>query len=135
MDGQTDGRTDGRTEKLIRGGLGNYVPPGKDVRYMFIYVFLNFPGCFEPLGSSRQQTDKYIAPGGMFFMFLCIYKPIGASPLTKCRFSHSLFWLRRILGGMGGGGLKKGGNAWWAMESQRCKSSASRESFQHRLLH
>jgi hypothetical protein len=26
-----------------------------------------------------------------------------------CPFSHYLFWLRRILWGMGGGGLKKGG--------------------------
>ncbi len=52
-------------------------------------------------------------------------KPIGALPLTKCHFSHYLFWLRRILWGMGGGGLKKGGNAPRATESQRCKSSAS----------
>jgi hypothetical protein len=29
-------------------------------------------------------------------------------------------------GGVGGGGLKKGGNAPRAMESQRCKSSVSR---------
>jgi hypothetical protein len=36
-----------------------------------------------------------------------------------------IFWLRRILWGMGGGGLKKGGNAPQATESQRCKSSAS----------
>jgi hypothetical protein len=36
-------------------------------------------------------------------------KPIGASPLMKCCFSHYLFWLRRILWGMGGGGLKKRG--------------------------
>jgi hypothetical protein len=54
------------------------------------------------------------------------YKPRGALPLTKCCFFHSLLWVRRILGGMGGGGLKKGGNAPQAMESQRCKSSASR---------
>ncbi len=52
-------------------------------------------------------------------------KLIGASPLTKCHFSHYLFWLRRILWGMGGGGLKKGGNALRATESLRCKSSAS----------
>jgi hypothetical protein len=52
-------------------------------------------------------------------------KPIGALPLTKCGFSHYLFWLRRILWGMGDGGLKKGGNAPRATESQRCKSSAS----------
>jgi hypothetical protein len=45
------------------------------------------------------------------------YKPIEASLLTKCHFSHSLLRLRRILGGMGGGGLKKGGNALRAMES------------------
>ncbi len=28
MDGQTDRWTDGQTEKLFRGRLGNYVPPG-----------------------------------------------------------------------------------------------------------
>jgi hypothetical protein len=55
-------------------------------------------------------------------------KPIGALPLMKCCFSHSLLRLRRILGGVGGGGLKKGGNAPWAMESQQYKSSASRKS-------
>ncbi len=39
----------------------------------------------------------------------------------------------RILGGgWGVGGLEKGGDAPGAMDSQRCKSSASRESFQHR---
>ncbi len=32
------------------------------------------------------------------------YKPIGALPLMKCCFSHSLLQLRRILGAMGGGG-------------------------------
>jgi hypothetical protein len=26
---QTDGQTDRQTETLIRGGLGNYVPPGR----------------------------------------------------------------------------------------------------------
>jgi hypothetical protein len=51
--------------------------------------------------------------------------PIKASPLTKRHFSHSVLWLRRILRGVGGGGLKKGGNTPWATESQRCKSSAS----------
>ncbi len=62
-------------------------------------------------------------------------KPIGALPLTKCHFFYCLFRLRRILGGVGGEGLKKGRNALWAMESQRCKSSTSRKSFQHCLLH
>jgi hypothetical protein len=57
--------------------------------------------------------------------FLDEDKPIGTLPLTKCHFSHSVLWLRRILGRMGGGGLKKGGNAPWATESQRCKSSSS----------
>jgi hypothetical protein len=52
-------------------------------------------------------------------------KPIGASSLTKCHFSHYLFCLRRILWGMGVSGLKKGGNALQATELQRCKSSAS----------
>jgi hypothetical protein len=38
----------------------------------------------------------------------------------------------RILGGgCGVGGLEKGGNALRVTESQRCKSSASHESFQH----
>jgi hypothetical protein len=38
----------------------------------------------------------------------------------------------RILGsGWGVGGLEKGGDDLWATDSQRCKSSASRESFQH----
>ncbi len=56
-------------------------------------------------------------------------KPIGALPLRKCCFSHSLLWLCGKLGGMGGGGLKKGlkkgGNALRATESQRCKYYAS----------
>ncbi len=34
-------------------------------------------------------------------------------------------------GGWGVGGLEKGGNTPWATDSRRCKSSASRESFQH----
>jgi hypothetical protein len=50
-----------------------------------------------------------------------------ALPLMKYHFSHSLLRLHRILVGMGGGGLKKGGDAPWATKSQRCKSSASRK--------
>jgi hypothetical protein len=33
------------------------------------YVFLNWPGDSKHLGSAGQQADKYIAPGGKFFMF------------------------------------------------------------------
>ncbi len=55
------------------------------------------------------------------FVIFYTYKPIGALPLTKCHFSHSLFRLRRILGGMEGGGLKKGGNALQATESQNLR--------------
>ncbi len=62
-------------------------------------------------------------------------KPIRALPLMNCCFSHYLFWLPRILGGIEGGGLKKGGNAPRATESQRCKSSTSHKSFQHHPLH
>ncbi len=72
------------------------------------------------------RTSKYPVAGKSTFYFISkSNKPIGASPLTKCHFSHYLFWLRRILWGMGGGGLKKGGNAPRATESQRCKSSAN----------
>jgi hypothetical protein len=70
---------------------------------------------------ANAESQHRDIPVGIFSQ----YKLIGASPLTKCRFSHSLLQLRRILGGMGGGGLKKGGNAQWAMKSQRCTSSAS----------
>ncbi len=62
------------------------------------------------------------------FLLFYKYRLIGALPLMKCRFSHSLLQLHRILGGMGGGGLTKGVNTPQAMESQRCKSSASRVS-------
>ncbi len=33
------------------------------------YVFSNCPGCSLPLGSARQQADKYKAPGGTFLVF------------------------------------------------------------------
>jgi hypothetical protein len=60
------------------------------------------------------------------------------SKTGSASFRMGIFLIRvltyRILGGMGGSGLKKGGNAPWATESQRCKSSASHESFQHCLL-
>jgi hypothetical protein len=32
------------------------------------YVFSNWPGDLKHLGSAGQQADKYIAPGGKFFM-------------------------------------------------------------------
>ncbi len=34
-----------------------------------MYVFFNWPGDSKHLGSAGQQADKYIAPGGKFFMF------------------------------------------------------------------
>jgi hypothetical protein len=46
-------------------------------------------------------------------------KPRGALPLTKCCFSHSLLWLRRILEGMGGGGLKKKGGTLCGLRNHR----------------
>jgi hypothetical protein len=37
------------------------------------YVFFNGPGDSKHLGSARRQADKYIAPGGKFFMFfMCL---------------------------------------------------------------
>ncbi len=86
------------------------------------------------VGISFTQIDTHTETQTIWFFFLSD-KPIGASPLTKCRLSHSLFRLCRMWGGVGGGELKKGGNTPRAMESQRCKSSASHESFQHHLLH
>ncbi len=89
----------------------------------------------HPNGGLAKQFVLYIVPGREIVHtcsknstacnFSQTDKPIGASPLTKCHFSHYLFWLHRILWEMGGGGLKKGGNATRATESQRCKSSAS----------
>jgi hypothetical protein len=78
----------------------------------------------DEIAKETKETGKVTAVVAVMSIFKR-NKPIGALPLTKCRFSHYLFWLRRILWGMGGGGLKKRGNAPWATESQRCKSSAS----------
>ncbi len=37
---------------------------------MFMFLcFFNWPGDLKHLGSGGQQADKYIAPGGKFFMF------------------------------------------------------------------
>jgi hypothetical protein len=33
------------------------------------YVFFNWPGDLKHLGSAGRQANKYIAPGGKFFMF------------------------------------------------------------------
>ncbi len=97
----------------------------------------------EEMAMAMEHTYCLIIVFDIRLCFLCptirhclpMDKLIGALPLTKCCFSHSFFQLRWILGGMNGGGLKKGENAPGATESQRCKSSASRKSFQHCLLH
>jgi hypothetical protein len=90
--------------------------------------------CHEKKEVSSSLGNKTVASSNiglvfpalvLGFNFFIVDKPIGASPLTKCCFSHYIFWLRRILWGMGNGGLKKGVNAPRATESQRCKSSAS----------
>jgi hypothetical protein len=68
----------------------------------------------------------------------CRTKPIGASPLTKCCFSTLYFSYVRYWGGGDGGWWfeeRKEHSAGYHTESQRCKSSASRKSFKHRLLH
>jgi hypothetical protein len=36
------------------------------------YVFFNWPVDSKHLGSAGQQADKYIAPGGKFFMFFYV---------------------------------------------------------------
>jgi hypothetical protein len=66
-------------------------------------------------GQLKLRKFSFFVAGSMmttpttahFKSFYIPDKPRGALPLTKCCFSHSLLWLRRILEGMGGGGLKK----------------------------
>ncbi len=93
---------------------------------------INIPKCKKCEKIFFQLRDN-LSP--LAFKTFCHDKPIGASPLTKGHFSHYLFRLRRILRGMEGGGLKKGGNAPRATKSEWQKSSISRKSIQHHLLH
>ncbi len=85
-------------------------------------------------GMNATESSFVLCCEILDFFLICFYinKAIGVLPLTKCHFSYSIFWLHGILVEMRGGGLKKGGNAPRATESQRCKSSAS---YQHHLLH
>jgi hypothetical protein len=46
--------------------------------YVYVFMFFfNWPGDLKHLGSAGRQVDKYIAPGGKFFMFfMCLILPI-----------------------------------------------------------
>jgi hypothetical protein len=42
------------------------------------YFFFNGPGDSKHLGSAGRQADKYIAPGGKFFIFfMCLILPMN----------------------------------------------------------
>jgi hypothetical protein len=55
------------------------------VHVFMFYVFFNWPGDSKHLGSAGRQANKYIAPGGMFFMFFYVsyvaYEPGKAFPM------------------------------------------------------
>jgi hypothetical protein len=51
---------------------------------------------YPKIGESMRSELKILKIIFITKSLLCD-KLIGALPLTKCRFSHYLFWLRRIL--------------------------------------
>jgi hypothetical protein len=66
--------------KHIEVGLNLSLAVGPKMLCLCFYVFFNWPGDSKHLGSAGQQADKYIAPGGKFFMFfMCLILPISLS--------------------------------------------------------
>ncbi len=78
------------------------------------YVFFNGPGDSKHLGSAgRQEADKYIAPGGKFFMFfMCLILHMNRVTWRSVYFrSVLLFWWELLFSPKGGLAVSKRGPA------------------------
>jgi hypothetical protein len=97
---------------------------GSNIIYS-ITVIISINNNFSSVSVTRLQVltelQDSLNLNTYVFMFLLFLedKPRGALPLTKCHFSCSLLWLRRILEGMGGGGLKKKGGMLRGLRNHR----------------